>query len=80
MSGVSLTVAGGADLGTPVDAALDELDLIHAVLDEWLALEDARSVLNSEGRPLCLSSTFRLVVDRYAIALDEVRRGVRSPH
>lgn len=76
MTGVSLALAGGVPVGA--EAALDELDLIHAVLDEWLALEDVRSVLNAEGRLLSLSSTFRLVVDRYAIALDEVRRGVRS--
>jgi hypothetical protein len=59
------------------EAVLDDLDLIHAALDEWNALEDVRADLRIDTGQLCLSSTFRLLVDRYAAAMKDARRVFR---
>ncbi len=72
---IAVDKSGGGSASDDVELILDELDLFRAVLDEWSRLETARSALDS---PLDMSSTFRVLLDRFE-SLDEAARRVLRP-
>ena len=58
-----------------VEQVLSELDVLHAILDEWSQLESVRAMLNE---PLNLSSTFALIAERFE-EVDSLARRVLRP-
>ena len=74
----ALLAADKSGLGSAsfeVEVLLAEFDLFRAILDEWLELETTR---NNPDLPLEMSSTFRVIVERFAL-LDEAARRVLRP-
>ncbi len=58
-----------------VEKVLQELDLMHAIIDEWAQLESVRAFL---PEPLNMSSTFALITERFE-AVDSAFRRVLRP-
>lgn len=58
-----------------VEQVLSELDMLHAIIDEWDKLESVRAMLDE---PLNLSSTFALIAERFE-AVDSLARRVLRP-
>lgn len=72
---VAIDKTGLGEGSREAEQLLDELDIFRAVFDEWLILESIRNTLDV---PLDMSSTLRVIVERFA-SLDEAARRVLRP-